>query len=578
MQDNTDLYPDERERFRSGLAAAGFVPTGEAPEAWEGEVRWEWGRNGDGPSSPAGIAVQNVRITFGPGFPFQRPAVVPVGDAVGLEAARHRAPLEAGGALCLYPERSRGWMPWYTAEELLERVREWLSRHSRDAWPAEDRPPDLHLYFPAGRRLLMLTGNDWPPPAGQSGRFGVWGASPVAAIAGVPRTGVEEPPSKGTERIFESLGISGAPRDLVGIWFRLNAEPRPRPLLGEMLAEIDLQAGTASGWAARQLRGLIGERIRGKGAYLIFAVGYPDHEGAEQWLFLRAFLKPSKGNKRRLWQDIGAVNVAAYETAPAGPDALARRTVHTARLLAGRSVLVFGAGAVGSSIAMLLAKAGVSSLTIVDSDRLRPGNVVRHAAGLPFVGMPKSLAVQAVVRQHAPGCTVHLAEETWEPVALGRLVGRSDVVVDATANEAFSLLLNEVCQREERPAIYVTTYRRASVGRVRVVRPRQDACPVCYLDGYAEMPDYPLVPLGDEGAFVEGGCGDPTVEASAVDVEAIANIAARSTLRLLQDRHRPEGECLLVNDPLEEGHPLLSRLGTHWNRREPIPGCGACSR
>jgi tRNA A37 threonylcarbamoyladenosine dehydratase len=56
----------------------------------------------------------------------------------------------------------------------------------------------------------------------------------------------------------------------------------------------------------------------------------------------------------------------------AGPD---RNT------LAGKRVVVFGVGAIGSHAALTVAKAGTGTMTLVDADVLRPGDVVRHAAG-----------------------------------------------------------------------------------------------------------------------------------------------------------------------------------------------------
>jgi hypothetical protein len=157
-------------------------------------------------------------------------------------------------------------------------------------------------------------------------------------------------------------------------------------------------------------------------------------------------------------------------------------------------------------------------------------------------------------------------------------VRAADIVVDATANPTFSLLLNDVCLRAERPAIYTASYRRAAIGRIHIVRPGQDACLVCYHDGHVDAPSFTVIPPGDEGQFLEAGCGIPTVEASAVDVEATANWGARLILWLLQGKLGADNLYLIVNDVIADAQGPLAQLGIHNERWQPIAGCEACER
>jgi molybdopterin/thiamine biosynthesis adenylyltransferase len=227
---------------------------------------------------------------------------------------------------------------------------------------------------------------------------------------------------------------------------------------------------------------------------------------------------------------------------------LLRRTGHVARALEGRRVLIFGQGAIGSAISMLLAKSGVETLHISDGGRLRPGNVVRHEARLSWVGERKTMAIALEIGGHAPYCEVIRDGETWDPERLTDWIEQADIVVDATATPAFSLLVNELCLASRSPAVYATSHCRAAIGRIRVVRPGRDACLVCHRFGHAESESYPFIPPGDEETFIEAGCGTPTIEASGVDVEATANWAARVVLWLLQEKLGEDNLCHVVND------------------------------
>lgn len=265
-----------------------------------------------------------------------------------------------------------------------------------------------------------------------------------------------------------------------------------------------------------------------------------------------------------------------------------RRAGHTAAVLLGRRVVVFGAGALGGRIALWLATAGVPVLDLVDGDRLRPGNVIRHVAGLSFVGRPKSWAVFAEILDRVPDCAVEMHSDTWDEAKLRALVEAADVVVDATAVPAFTLYLNELCIVSGRPFVSAAAFRRARVGRVRVTRPGRDACALCYEGGY--VPNdvaYPVIPPGDEGEFIESGCGVATVEATALDVDATANVAARAVLHLLRERHpvaTPQdmpNHAIIVNEVVDDlaatpHSTTLTTPGIHWSTWIPRPACDAC--
>lgn len=579
------FHPAARERFRAALTAAGFSLADRAAdgtERWLGVATARWSEAGTGVEQSA---EHRLEVVLWPGFPFQQPSVFPMDPPGSMPASRHAVPLP-NGALCLYaasyrPDTQRGWAPWRTGEEFLERLHELLARIHSGEWSEADRPPDLHTAFPKaiGDPQMMLIGGGWTPPAGERvGRFGVWRRNESLVLADRPVGGdgqVASAPSEDT--VLLVLGLSDKPRERVGAWFRLEREPAPRNTLGGILAEVDRAAGQPAGWALGECRRLIGGDAGGKRPVLL-ALGYPDLlvAGRESWLFLEA--RPDGAVKSIRWREhetLDRAGVRAFETVTIDRATLMRRTGPLAKAVAGRTVLVFGVGALGGSISLLLARSGVERLMLVDGDRLRPGNAVRHVAGLLSTGQLKTSAVFWEVLAHTPDVVVEMLDPTWDPRALRALVRRADVVVDATAEQPFNLLLNEVCVRAARPLIHVETTRRAAIGRVRVVRSGRDACLLCY-SAHARTPAYPVVPPGEEGEFFEAGCGVPTVEAPAVDVEATANWAARVVLWLLRDTLGPRNHLLVVNEAVPGLTGDLAIVGVHWDVFAPVPSCACC--
>lgn len=572
---------DLRADFAHGLAEAGFTLAGDPTEVnrWHGKITVDWEESATRASCRSD---HNVEVELPTGFPFRQPTVRPLDDPP-ISGSRHQAPGE-GGALCLWPEDNPGWVPWMGAEGLLARVETWFRHHHRSDWPPYDQPPDLHLYFPTeGPQPQMLIGKGWAPPIeAAAGRFAVRQRDDQRAFAEAPGAGsckTENPPP---DRILVHVGLDAVRPSQIGVWFRLRREPRPYPALGPLLDDIDAAAGEACGWALTQLTGLLGNKVRPGQGTAVLSLGYPD-QGGEQWLFLRVdIVGPGKRTYWRRDSVLAALPLRAFETVRVDPSSLMRRTGHVAQGLDCKQVLVFGQGAIGSTVSLQLAKAGVPRIRLIDDDRLRPGNAVRHVAGIYGTGERKSALMKSEILRHVPDCAVAVEEQTWDIQQLSAWISESNVVLDATANEPFSLLLNDLCLRAGRPVVFAAAHRRAAVGRIRVVRPGMDACLVCHQFGYAhpEEPhydlDYPLVPLGDEGAFTEAGCGTPTVEASAVDVEAVANWAARSVLWLLLGKLGDDNLCVIVNDVLPGVQGSLTDVGVKWERWAPIPGCESC--
>ncbi len=420
----------------------------------------------------------------------------------------------------------------------------------------------------------------WSPPIStNSGKFGVWRKSDAVTFAGSAVSASDDLAARSPNRpALIVLGIGDQKRDTVGVWFRLNREPSPRKSLGGMLAEIDRASGNASGWALAECRRLVGADSGGKRPVHL-ALGYPDRTltGQVAWLFLEAHPEgPSTPIRWREPRTLDRARLFASETVAVDADALMRRIGPLASAVANKTVVVFGIGALGGSIALLLARSGVQRLILVDSDRMRPGNAVRHVLGLSDVGKKKTEAMWWNILVHVPDARVEFFDASWDPAKLREHVTRADVVVDATADQTFNLLLNEICVRAECNLVQVETLRRAAIGRVRIVRPRRDACLLCYTE-YLNTSRYPTVPPSSDAEYFDAGCGVPTVEAPAVDVEASANWAARLVLWVLQDILGPRNHLLIVNEEIPGLTGDLATVGIHWGVFAALAGCDCCS-
>jgi len=109
-------------------------------------------------------------------------------------------------------------------------------------------------------------------------------------------------------------------------------------------------------------------------------------------------------------------------------------------------VLLFGAGGLGSPIAMYLAASGVGEITIVDPDTVDLSNLQRQIIHqTQDIGTNKVLSAKQTLEEINPNIRIRAINQLLKDEKLAEEVQRADVVVDATDNFASRFAINEVC-------------------------------------------------------------------------------------------------------------------------------------
>jgi adenylyltransferase/sulfurtransferase len=124
------------------------------------------------------------------------------------------------------------------------------------------------------------------------------------------------------------------------------------------------------------------------------------------------------------------------------------------------SVLVVGAGGLGSPVIQYLAAAGVGQLTIVDDDHVELSNLQRQVIhGTDDVGRPKVDSATEFVAALNPDIDVETHETRVTSENVMDLVEEHDVVVDASDNFPTRFLLNDACVLADVPLTHGAVYR-----------------------------------------------------------------------------------------------------------------------
>jgi molybdopterin/thiamine biosynthesis adenylyltransferase len=560
--------------FRTWLVDAGFHMLHDSKiETWQGPIHVEWVN----PESGSWNSFEHrVEIRLNDGFPYRNPSIVLL-DPTPLKRSLH---FFSDNSMCLWQEPN-GWAPFTAAQSLIARIQEWLTYYHTDSWPVDSYLPDLHVYLP--RAGTVLIGDNWKPDGNfVHGEFVLWRVKNYPALPCLVATLSTNPShaSAEPEERLSKIVLGGAEEreKCFGFWFKVNKPFVPPDNLNELLELIDARSGLEAGAARHLLISRLTRHFAGRGFSI--ALGYPDVDQM-RWLFLWIAKKPGTAIRLSERQQKVELNVKSFWPAPARREDLLRRSKNMSQALVDKKVAIYGVGALGSSISILLAKAGIGMIRLVDSDIVLPVNVSRHAAGLNMIEMPKTYAVEKLIQYHNPDCLVQTYDQTWDTQQINTQIQDVDLVIDATANIAFSLFLNHICVATERPLLFAATYRRAGIGRLilmRKDRTNNDPCLACYFLAPEIWDDerYPIIPPDPTTSFIENGCTTPTEEADAIHVEMNASLAALTSARFLSGDLLDLNLIIQVTEPLDGNLGVLSREGVHKLQNHSNVSCPIC--
>jgi adenylyltransferase/sulfurtransferase len=221
------------------------------------------------------------------------------------------------------------------------------------------------------------------------------------------------------------------------------------------------------------------------------------------------------------------------------------------RLMAS-TVLVVGAGGLGSPVALYLAAAGVGRLIIADFDRVDLTNLQRqilHATDR--IGTAKAESARRTLHALNPEIEIVPIGRRLEGELLQEQVAASDAVVDGSDNFATRFAVNAACVATGRPLIAGAVIRWEGQVSVYTGRPG-DPCYRC---------------LYGSGGEVEDTCSQNGILAPVAGI--IGSIQATETLKVLSGVGTTLAGRLLILDALE------MRFRTLTLTRDPAcPVCG----
>jgi molybdopterin-synthase adenylyltransferase len=232
------------------------------------------------------------------------------------------------------------------------------------------------------------------------------------------------------------------------------------------------------------------------------------------------------------------------------------------QLLKASAVLV-GCGALGTSAANLLVRAGIGRLRVIDRDFVEASNLQRQTLfdeEDARQALPKAAAAERRLRAINSQARIEGIVGDLTPKNAFELLSGFQIILDGTDNFETRLLLNDVAVSLGVPWIYAAVV--GSYGVTMTIRPGKTACLACLLESGQEP--------GARGTAMGGEATCDTVGVLQAAVGAITSLQATEAMKLLAGR--PEAlNGRLVSIDVWSG--TFQSIGVARN-----PLCRACAR
>jgi len=177
------------------------------------------------------------------------------------------------------------------------------------------------------------------------------------------------------------------------------------------------------------------------------------------------------------------------------------------------SVLIVGAGGLGSPISLYLAAAGVGKIGLVDYDVVEESNLQRQVIhSTSKIGVSKVESARLFLQDLNPYITVETFNELLSSENIERIAEKYQIIVDGSDNFGTRYLLNDYCVFHKKPYVYGSIFR--FEGQVSIFDAKHGPCYRCI---FPTPPPPGVVPgCGEGGVFgvLPGTIG--TIQASEV--------------------------------------------------------------
>ncbi|NRA54104.1 MAG: ThiF family adenylyltransferase [Gammaproteobacteria bacterium] len=216
--------------------------------------------------------------------------------------------------------------------------------------------------------------------------------------------------------------------------------------------------------------------------------------------------------------------------------------------LTSKKVVVIGCGSVGSEITLMLAKAGVGELMLIDYDALEPDNIYRHRLGgssLNYIPEKSSTVVKinykvtalaSLLTRDFPYIKVNVKPKTYKKLIKDTDFINADIIVVAVGAPSVSLQINKTLKENNFKKVVFCWNEAAGLGGHSVSLDLTESCLECLYSNQISFSMSCYLSLLEPGQNISKnltGCAGVFTPFSYLDSSQTAVIAAKQCINML---------------------------------------------
>jgi molybdopterin/thiamine biosynthesis adenylyltransferase len=209
--------------------------------------------------------------------------------------------------------------------------------------------------------------------------------------------------------------------------------------------------------------------------------------------------------------------------------------------LENKKVALIGCGAVGGHIAFELVRSGISKLTLIDPDVIKPENIFRHVLGKEYLAKSKADALKAELESKFPYLSINSFPVKIEEVLSKSILdmNRFDLLIIATGDDNLSLKINRdiFASGIKTPVLYSWLEPYGIGGHVLVTNMEKTGCFQCLFTSMQDDNEFSnrasFAAPGQTFTIDISGCANRFTPFSALDANNTAALTVRTALKVL---------------------------------------------
>lgn len=254
-----------------------------------------------------------------------------------------------------------------------------------------------------------------------------------------------------------------------------------------------------------------------------------------------------------------------------------------------KELVLIGCGSIGSSLAMLLTKSGITNFILIDHDNLNEENIARHLCGCDLAKShpKKSSSVKTVLEKHMPTVTCQAHDKNILDIMRDdvNLFDNSDLIITAIANMGAERRINHYFRlHKNKPVVYLWLEPYGIAGHILYITPKNGACFKCVIEEMGSF-RYSVAAKNQDLLQRESGCQSTFTPYGAADLEIFCGIACKTILKLLITPPEMSTLTTWIGDKeyfTSLGHKISDKYRIHesYGLYEQLldqdPGCEIC--